>query len=93
MSRRMLMLAVCATLIAGPVIAQDRDAWRSRHIHAQNAERNPPPKDPPRHAAREYDRRDNDNGRRGMTPDERRALDQDLRRANREIYRKGRDNR
>jgi hypothetical protein len=89
----MLTFAFCAVLVAAPALAQDRGGWERRHVYAQQDDRHPPPKEPPRQAAREYDRRDHDGARRSLTADERRELDRDLRRANREIYRKGRDNR
>lgn len=61
--------------------SQDRDAQRGNYRRDEQRER--------RERRREADRQE----RQQLTPDERRELNRDLRRANREIYRQGRDRR
>jgi len=93
MLRRVMMAALLSAVLAAPALAQYRrgdyppPAWAQQG--AQRYERERPD---PRHRDRDaYRRDDGGDRRRALTPDERRELNRDLQRANREIYRKGRE--
>lgn len=95
MWRRTMTAVACACLLTSGAYAQSYYGPRDgRGAYTQQGERHAPPSNPPRRGADDRDRYERDQGgRRGLTPDERRELDRDLLRANREIYRKGRDSR
>ncbi len=91
MLRRVMVVAMLAATLCAPAYAQYRHGNDSRAVAQQSPQRYEP-RERPDQRQREAQRRD-DGGdrRRALTPDERRELNRDLQRANREIYRKGRE--
>jgi len=93
MPRRVMvlaMLSVCACLPARAQYVQwyDGRAWAQQGQQRGQQENRPDPR------YKGGERQGDEGGRRGsLSPDERRELNRDLQRANREIYRKGRDGR
>ena len=83
-------LMVAALLALVPLSAQAQyGRWHSDRAFAEQAAQRQQQSTPPgRH--READRSDRDR-RNTLTPDERRELHRDLQRADREIYRKGKE--
>jgi hypothetical protein len=88
MVRSGLMVAALLALMPLPAQAQ-YGRWHNDHASAEQAAQRQQQGTPPgRH--READRGERDR-RNTLTPDERRELHRDLQRADREIYRKGKE--
>jgi hypothetical protein len=93
MLRWVVLAATLSALLSMPASAQYR-RWEGGPARVQQGQQRAAPGGRPGQRPPESDRRERDDGRRGaMSPDERRELNRDLERANREIYRKGKDRR
>jgi len=89
------LLLLTTLLLALPSTAAAQYDYGQRGIYAQGGQRGDSADRPDRSRSRDdgQARRSERERSQRMTPDEHRELNRDLQRANREIYRKGRDGR
>jgi hypothetical protein len=96
--RRWLLTAIllwCVGMPGAQAESADRDGWRmlAQRSQERDAQRRGDRRDDRREERRDRRRDADREQRQHLTPDERRELNRDLQRANREIYRQGRDKR